>query len=406
MTESSPWLVRPDGVTSECIAWRPTTLRELHKDERFLEEILAANPAMLGLENRRTQISGPYKPFRQLALNTPQSRSVKPDIVFLTASGHVIVIEVKLGDNPELGDRRVVAQLLDYASSLAAYDEDDLAELFGARESESFAELVGRTFPGVAQPGELADVLLERIRNAEIHLVIACDGAPEGLRESVRGISRQAALGTFDLRVLELTPHETTVPGQGFLLVPASPVKTEIVSRTSVTISIEEGQAKPGVSVVVSSPDEVEEAVRKARGAAEMRPLLGAVVQAYDAAADPLLRTRGTAANYRQVKIPGWPGPLHYEFQSYGRGEVGVELHLESDAVRPLQTAFAALAEALRASFPAVAWEPAWSDGRGRIMMRLPASDPAIVANAMRDFIARTRPTVEEALGRLAGAAP
>jgi hypothetical protein len=72
-------------------------------------------------------------------------------------------------------------------------------------------------FPGAAHHGELADVLLERIRKAETHLVIdrrdiACDGAPEGLRESVRGISRQAALGTFDLRLPELTPHESSVP--------------------------------------------------------------------------------------------------------------------------------------------------------------------------------------------------
>src|SRR5258708_34220647 len=55
-----PWLVRGDTAT-ECILWRPTTLRELGRNERFLEELIAANPAILGLEDRRTNVRGPYK---------------------------------------------------------------------------------------------------------------------------------------------------------------------------------------------------------------------------------------------------------------------------------------------------------------------------------------------------------
>jgi hypothetical protein len=148
----------------------------------------------------------------------------------------------------------------------------------------------------------------------------------------------------------------------------------------------------------VTSAEEVEEAVR---GEREIAPLLGSVVRAYDALAEPELKTRGRARNYRQIRIAGWPAAIHYEFQSYGHGEVGVELHLENDEVRPLQVTLKPLVETLKTSFPRAAWEPSWSDGRGRIMMRLRADNAEGVAASMKDFIARTRPVVEGAIARV-----
>lgn len=399
---NAPWRMRLDAATHACVQWRPTTLRACGRNERFLEDIIAANPAMLGLEDRRAQVRGPYVAFHQRPLDTPQSRSVKPDLMFLTESGHVIVVEVKLCDNGELGDRRAVAQLLDYASSLAGYEEDDLAELFDARAGESFAGLVRRLLPQAVNHVELAGVLRERIQNAEIHLVIACDGAPEGLREFVRGVARQSALGAFELRVVEIVPHVADAAPQELLLVPCSPLRTEIVARTAVNITYEEGQPKPGVSVSVTSPDEVEEAIRQARSGSEMRPHLAAVVQSYDAMAEPGLQTRGRAGHYRQIKPAGWPGSIHYEFLAYASGDVCVDLHLESEIVRPLGGTLESLAGSVADALPGVAWDPNWNGKRGRITRRFTAeSQPATVARAMKDLIAGTRAQVDAALAKL-----
>jgi len=76
--------------------WAPTTLDQVGKDEMFIKTILSANPQLLRLENRLSGIRAPYKAFRQLSFNTPQGRSIRPDIVYLTASGHVIITETKL----------------------------------------------------------------------------------------------------------------------------------------------------------------------------------------------------------------------------------------------------------------------------------------------------------------------
>lgn len=390
----TPFLLTDTG----CVQWQTRTLRQLGKDEHFLEEAIGANPPLLGLEDRRTQIRGRYAAFHQLSVETPQGRTVFPDIVFLCESGHVVVVEVKLADNPELGDRRVVAQVLDYAASLAAYTDVEFVALFGGEANVSFADIVGKHFPGTTRPEELAEVLLERMRSAELHLVIACDGAPDGLREFVRGVSNQHAVGGFELRVVELVPH-TTEGHPGVLLLPTVPIRTEIVARTAVNITYVEGQPKPGVEVVVSSQEEVADAVRRAQSGVvkQMRPELAVAIAAYDAIAEDDLRTKGRAANYRQIKPIGWPGPLHYELLEFGGGKgVGIELHLESEGVQPLAPVLAPMAQQLQAKFPGLTWDPTWY--RGRLMIRTPNAPPTVVAETMKSFIAETRVAVDRAL--------
>src|SRR5688572_23418723 len=111
-------------------ALRPTTLDRLGKNEKFLEDVLAAHPELLGLQSRRSGIRGPYAAFQQLSLPTPSGRVISPDIVLLASSGHVIVVEVKLSINPELRDRNVIAQIIDYASSFAVLNDEALLRLF------------------------------------------------------------------------------------------------------------------------------------------------------------------------------------------------------------------------------------------------------------------------------------
>lgn len=60
-----------------------------------------------------TDIEGPFRAFTQISLRALNGRIIAPDLVLLTRSGHIVVVEVKLADNPELRDRQVVAQLLE-----------------------------------------------------------------------------------------------------------------------------------------------------------------------------------------------------------------------------------------------------------------------------------------------------
>jgi hypothetical protein len=87
----------PDSTKT---VWLHTTLDQIGKNEQYLESVIAETPELLCLETRKTGIYGPYTVFRQLTFTTPQSRQIIPDILIITASGDIIVVEVKLFANP------------------------------------------------------------------------------------------------------------------------------------------------------------------------------------------------------------------------------------------------------------------------------------------------------------------
>jgi hypothetical protein len=263
MAVSFAYVWRQDGKHRRL---QPTTLAQLGKSEEFLESVIADAPDLLGLESRETGVYGPFVPYRQIEFATPQGRAIRPDIVLLAASGHPIIVEVKLTGNAELNDRRVIAQVVDYASSFAALDEDRLWRLFlnDGRNAGSWPELIEKLFPDEDDPEELARTLMRRFKDGEINLVVATDRAPTGLREMVEAVTSQSALA-FDFTVAEIRPHVDDRAKDEVVFLPNLRVETEIVARTAVTVIFEEGTPKPGVAVNVVSVQDVEKEVRKVR---------------------------------------------------------------------------------------------------------------------------------------------
>jgi hypothetical protein len=370
-----------------------------------LEQVVAADPQLLGLDPYETGVSGQIVAIRQARLSTPTGRVVMPDVVILSESGHMVVVEAKLADNPELKDRRVVAQVVEYAASIANLSDDQALEWLGNEGDSSWLDMVRRWFPDTASPERLATSIRRRMRDAEIHLVIVCDGAPEGLRDLVRAVAGQAALGAFRLHVVELVPY-VAQSTDGVLLISTALVRTEIVARTAITISYEAGAEQPAVSVVASSTEEVEQAIAEVRAGGTLRAGLAAVVAAYDADAPEGLRTIGRAASYRQVRPPGWPVGIHYEFMSKGREHVGVELHVESKRLLPVSRALPTLLDQVRGTFAEASHDPNWNRGMGRLVVLLPVSDASQAAQAaqkMTRLIAVTRDQVSKLLADRTG---
>ncbi len=240
----------------------PSTLSRLGHNEEFLENVLALHPELLGIQNRRTGIYGPFAAVQQVPLPTPAGRVIYPDVVLLSASGHFIVVEVKLEKNEELKDRRVIAQIIDYAASFSALnDEQLLCALKKSSGSEGgWSDYVAGLFPTETELEELADRLRENIASGAINLVIACDRVPPGLPEIVAGIASQQTTA-FDLDLVELLPFVEAYP-QGpeeILFVPTHRLSTEIIGRTSVTVTYEAGTTRPEVAVDADTPGEIEQ---------------------------------------------------------------------------------------------------------------------------------------------------
>jgi hypothetical protein len=216
-------------------------------------------------------------------------------------------------------------------------------------------------------------------------------------------VAGQAALGDFQLRVVELVPH--TCDGiDGILLLPSTRSQTEIIARTAVTIAYRAAEEKPSVSVVASSVEEVEHAIAAAKSRKSIRTEFVAAVDAYDAIASEDQRSVGRDRTFRVVPTKGWPRGLHYEFldRSGGDDRVGVELHLENRSLKALGQDLKELASKLSEQFPDARFDPLWARSLGRLHVRMPQDAPDAIATTMVKFIAATKPAIDAALARLA----
>lgn len=378
--------------------WHPTTLRLQGKDEAYLERLIASDPLVLGLDPYVTGIGTSFAVFQQTWLDSPSARALRPDVVLLSETGHVVIVEVKLDDNPELRDRRVISQIIDYAAAVANLDEPALTAWLGGSQDSTWLDVVRRAFPAAHDVERLAAALSKRISRADIHLVVACDVAPVGLRDTIQLISVQAALGEFQLHVVELTPYVNDDEVGRILIVPRETARTEIVSRTAVTVRREEGVGV-GVTVVASSPSEVTEAIQRTKKSRAIRPEFQAVLDAYNLDAPDGMQTSGVAPVYRQIKVPGWPGLLHYELLDRGGDPavVGVELHLESGEHPELLEFLENLAVSLRPGFPDLQYSRKWFKGC-RLFIPVPMADAHGAVRAMTGLIDATRQRTEQAL--------
>jgi hypothetical protein len=261
---------------NEFESWVPTTLDKINKDETFLERIISENPSLLQLESRQTGIKGPYIIYRQISFQTPQNRTIIPDIVILTGSGHIVVVEVKRYINDELKDRRVISQIVDYAASFSALNTDEISKIFNKTNSSTsdWGNIVYELFPNENDCEELASLFLSKLESGNINLIIACDKAPLGINELIKGISKQSTL-EFDLKLLEITPYirNNVKKESEILFVPKTKLATEIVARTAITVIYRQEDKTPSVDIKTTSIEEIEEKIDQAKKGAEGRRL-------------------------------------------------------------------------------------------------------------------------------------
>jgi hypothetical protein len=136
------------------------------------------------------------------------------------------------------------------------------------------------------------------------------------------------------------------------------------------------------------------------------RPEFAAAVAELVAAAPVELEVQGFRSHFRHVRPVDWPRALHYELLDYGEQAPAftLEIHLESDAVRPVRDMLSGLLPVVKARFAGhfVDWQPEWGRGRGRLRVAMPDDvPPAEVAAAMLRLVACTREPLARALAEL-----
>lgn len=252
MTDSNSIVIQ-DG-DGQFRSWRFRSLAELQRYENDLEEAIFAQPVTLVIDQLEL-LPGRVVKYRQRTL--PSGR--RPDVVLITEHGDVVIVEVKRSGNEELRrGREAIAQVVDYAALLSSMNENQLVGSLTNKRHSSWEHLCRHEFSKVEAPDKLARLLRKRIADGEIHLVIACDQAPDNLADMVRAVSNLSSLG-FDLHIIEVRPmvadSEDGVEIGSIAWVPVLRLNTEIVHRTSITIRTEGFSADqaPGITVEVNS---------------------------------------------------------------------------------------------------------------------------------------------------------
>lgn len=233
------------------VVWHRRNLQDIGMKESALEATLVANPDLLCLDDAGIFYRSVYI-VRQASARAITGAQKYPDIIFLTDTGDVGIVEVKRYGNHELQDRKVISQVIDYGATVTTLDEDKQVRML--REPDSSAEtldqLVREVFPKSEYLSSLAAKIRRQLQHGQLHYIIACDRAPEGLATWVASVSQSSATD-FSIRVLEVCPYQQDDDPALLIWFSAPIIKTETIQRT--TIRIDDSGGQRGVTVNVES---------------------------------------------------------------------------------------------------------------------------------------------------------
>lgn len=234
-----------------------TLPREPFEDEEKLRSLLQQYPDLVlagtsDEEGRKIWVIG-----REVGV---PSGSI--DLLLLDSTGHLWVVEVKLDKNPE-ARKKVVGQVLAYASDVATWTRDDLEEVadfyLESRKTgpSSLQELLIAAI-GEDEADTLLDTTVTRLHRGDLTALVAVDELNTVLRRLVEFVNSHAA---FELLALKI---ETVTHAGSHLYVPT--VVGTVTRRTldpqdQVTVN----------ELLESASEEVKELARRLDALAEER---------------------------------------------------------------------------------------------------------------------------------------
>jgi hypothetical protein len=157
------------------------------------------------------------------------------DVAYINPMGRLTLVECKLWRNPE-ARRKVVAQILDYARTLARWSYSDLQRqvtMATGRKGNVAFELAHEACPDLPEH-QFVDAVTRNLRAGRFLLIIAGDGIREDVAGITELISRNSALG-FSFGLVELALYD--LGPDGLLIQPRVPLRSHVVERKVMVLS-------------------------------------------------------------------------------------------------------------------------------------------------------------------------
>ena len=206
--------------------------REGRHDEQWLQHLIHKHPTCLPMD----QIEPGLPALVPVCMELPLASGYL-DNLLMTPEGDIVIVEVKLFRNPQ-ARREVVAQALDYASSLFGMTYADLEEA-----------VLQSDFGGAAKPTRLYDIFPEantldeaafvdavntNLKNGRIVVLVAGDGIRSDAEDLVSGLQSHAGFH-FTFALVELAVFQSRT-SDDLMVVPRTLTKTCMIERGIVRI--------------------------------------------------------------------------------------------------------------------------------------------------------------------------
>lgn len=175
------------------------------------------------------------------------------DVLMITPSGRIAVVETKLWRNPD-ARRKVVAQILDYAKELAKWDYEDLQREINRRLGTSGNTLyrlaTGTPIESNPEEASFVDSVSRNLRRGRFLLLVVGDGIREGAEGIVDFLSTAGHL-EFSLAMVELAifSHQDL----GTIVIPRVIARTVELHR--VVVEIPDGLILRESEAQIQTPD-------------------------------------------------------------------------------------------------------------------------------------------------------
>jgi len=232
-----PFLIQQDASGE---ALRPVAGRESTYNEAWLQELLRQHSDILPV----AEIEPVFYPLISIGREVITETGVI-DNLFISPRGYLVLVETKLWRNPQ-AKREVVAQAIDYASSLSKWNYGRLNH--AVREYLAKYENVDRDLVdwvedqlGPVEGGRhfFEDTVTKNLRLGRFLTLIVGDRIRQSLIEMLNYVNKYPHLAT-DVALVELQCYRWRQESDWPLLViPSIVARTEIVERSVIQVTVE-----------------------------------------------------------------------------------------------------------------------------------------------------------------------
>jgi len=236
----TPHLVNLSAVTRlDRVKFDERTIRE-----GWFQNLLFKNPSIIPID----EIEPVFGPMIPVAREMPTDKG-PVDIVYISATGYLTLVETKLFRSPE-ARRIVVAQIVDYAAAVSKWTYEDLCNAVRAKRrlDENEQSTASDPHEGDKDPIKalvcdhpdydealFIDSVSRNLTQGRFLLLIVGDGIQSGVEHLAETLARTPHLG-FTLSLLELALFKTGTSDKEYFVQPRVLARTKEVVRAVIEL--------------------------------------------------------------------------------------------------------------------------------------------------------------------------